>query len=115
MAGVVYNNCYGGFSLSLEAQKIYLELKGHKPIFNNSKVSWEKRWYAEGVDFYDRDIPRHDPDLVKVVQALGRKADGDCARLEVEPANPGDLYRIDEYDGMEQVIFNYDQTWKVVG
>ena len=80
---VVYNACYGGFGLSEKARKLLKELKG------------------EEVDYYD--LPRHDKDLVAVVEELGYEANGLCASLRVATIN-SDRYRISEYDGWEQVI-----------
>ena len=81
------------------------ELKGHN-------------WYAFNKDFgnvrniddtsYNEDLieleslPRHDKDLVAVVEELGDKANGYCAKLEVVEIN-SNLYRITEYDGTESV------------
>ena len=113
MVGIVYNDCYGGFSLSPEGQKMYLELKGLTPIRKNSKYPWDQGYYALGQeDFYDGDVPRNDQDLVKVVEALGDKANGDCARLRVYYVPKGTLYRIREYDGFESVATCYDD-WSV--
>ena len=51
--------------------------------------------------WYDRNVSRHDPILVQVVEELGGKASGDCAKLAIaEVSGP---YRIDEYDGSESV------------
>ncbi len=102
MREVVINRCYGGFSLSLEAERLYFELKGYTPIFHNGKFPWDKRWYCEELpDFYSRDIERHDPTLVEVIKRLGKKADGDCAKLVIETVHG--RYRIEEYDGMESL------------
>ena len=99
---VVYNACFGGFSLSLEAQKMHIELKGKEPKFYEGEWSWSKHWYIEEpYDVCDRNIDRHDPDLVTVVERLGDKASGDCAKLRItEVSGP---YRIDGYDGIETV------------
>ena len=113
IVGIVYNNCYGGFSLSPEAEKMYLQLKGFTPLKKESKFSWDQGYYAEGwEDFYDRDIPRNDPDLVKVVEKLGDKANGDCAKLAIEYLPKGTLYQITEYDGLETVETYYSE-WSV--
>lgn len=73
---VVYNTCYGGFGLSEKA----LDILG-------------KEYYY--------DIPRHDPDLVAVVEMLGEKANSRYASLAIaEVKGP---YRIREYDGLEWV------------
>ena len=56
----------------------------------------------EGICCYDIDCPRHDKNLVEVVEELGDKASGDCAKLKVVQI-PGNIYRIDEYDGAESI------------
>lgn len=108
---VVYNACYGGFSLSLEAQKMYLERKGHTPRLHIGKLSWDEHYFiSEPWDFDEYEVERHDPDLVAVVEELGDKANGDCAKLRVEDIGSS-LYRIDEYDGIETVVTQDTQEW----
>ena len=71
MRKVVYNSCYGGFSLSLKAQKRYLEKKGHSPKLYDTGKWYMKHYYIEKPhDFYDRNIKRHDEDLVAVVVSV---------------------------------------------
>lgn len=84
MNKIVYNGCYGGFNLSEEAKERYVELTGC------------------AADFYARDLNRHDPYLVQVVEELGDAASGFCGALRIEEIE-GSLYRIDEYDGYESV------------
>ena len=92
---VVYNAGYGGFSLS-----------------NAAARSLNKRKGAGVVDvrhgFYDG--PRHDVDLVAVVEALGDAASGRYSNLCIVEIT-GDLYRIDEYDGYESVQEPADIGW----
>lgn len=75
-------------------------------------------WYAFNRDFgnvmnfddtsYNEDLieleslPRHDKDLVAVVEELGDKVNGYCAELGVVEIN-SNLYRITEYDGAESI------------
>lgn len=80
---VVYNSYYGGFGLSDKAQKLLNELKG------------------EEVDYYD--LPRHDKDLVAVVEELGSEASGRFNSVVIAEID-SDRYRISEYDGWEKVI-----------
>lgn len=104
---VVYNSCYGGFSLSLEAQELYLKKKGHTPKFNTGKHRWDQHWYVEKpFDSYHGDLVRHDEHLVEVVEELCAKSSGDCARLSIKEVRGA--YRIDEYDGLETVVESYD-------
>lgn len=80
---VAYNSYYGGFGLSDKAQKLLNELKG------------------EEVDYYD--LPRHDKDLVAVIEELGSEASGRFNSVTVTEID-SDRYRISEYDGWEKVI-----------
>ena len=88
MREVVINRCFGGFSLSEEAQKLYLKLKN---ITSYSSTEY----------FYDHHLDRHDPILVSVVKQLGDKANGSCADLEIVEVQG--RYRIVEYDGRETI------------
>lgn len=94
-AKVVYNACYGGFSLSDKAKARLTELGMKLPD-------------------YDWQIPRHDKLLVQVVEELGKEANGDYADLCVETID-GNKYRIEEYDGKETIVESNDIEWIVVG
>lgn len=97
MVKIVYNACYGGFSLSEKAVEKYAELKGLS-------------YFA--LEAGGRDIPRNDPALAQVVEELGREADGDCAKLLIYEIPAGTKYYIDEYDGMEHIIEFDDFLWE---
>jgi hypothetical protein len=110
MTKVVYNACFGGFSLSNEALDRMAEL-GYimEPNLNyDPKCSdWYNR--TQKYNTYDGDISRHDPILVQVVEELGEKADGAGAKLAIkEVSGP---YRIDEYDGNESVAEPNSYDW----
>jgi hypothetical protein len=90
---VVYNNRYGGFSLSDEA------------------VAWLNQHGIE-TDTYS-DLPRHHALLVKCVEELGVRANGDFASLAVKTLI-GNKYRISEYDGSESVVEPSEDYWTVV-
>lgn len=112
MAEIVYNACYGGFSLSDEAVRMYLDLKGYK--YTEDFSYFVTPFKVEGwEDFYDRDIDRADPILVEVVKKLGDKANGSCAKLRIEDLPKGTLYRITEYDGYESIETKDDLDWCV--
>lgn len=98
MAKVVYNACYGGFSLSLNACKKLAELKGVD---------------VDSIDPYGYGIDRHDAQLVKVVEELGKAANGSCAKLAIRELETGTRYYIDEYDGLESVITINEYDWKI--
>lgn len=121
MTKVVYNSCYGGFSLSEKGIRRYAEIKGmtlypEKTEFGSTtwwtKPPTEPRVYGDDT-FYDRDLERDDPVLVQVVEELGSEADGGCAALDIEDVPSGMQYRIDEYDGNERVMTREDYDWKV--
>jgi hypothetical protein len=55
-------------------------------------------------------LPRHHKDLIAVVESIGEKASGDCAELEIAHIF-GRQYRIEEYDGAEEVSTPEDSDW----
>jgi hypothetical protein len=84
---VVYNACFGGFSLSRKACERLVELgrdKAQKELELGNSYEYNS---------YCRDISRHDPLLVQVVEELGDEASGSCAELCIT----------EEYDGRETV------------
>lgn len=113
MTKVVYNACYGGFSISDEATRMYLDLRGLK--YTEEKTKWGISFEVQGhPSFYGRsDIERNDPILVQVVETLGDKANGDGAKLRIEDIPKGTLYRISEYDGYESIETKDDIDWNV--
>jgi len=119
---VVYNNCYGGFSLSHDAVLRLAELKDMnvypQKLMMDTYIYWleplkKNEDRKNGPSFDVRNISRHDKDLVGVVEEMGEKANGTFAKLTIETMNKGTLYRIDEYDGNETVIHQYDDVWSV--
>lgn len=90
---VVINTCFGGFSLSEEATAMFAELKNISP----SQV-------------YLFDVDRSDYDLVRVVEQLGKKANGDHAKLKVVEIPADVKWDIEEYDGLEHVA-EVHRTW----
>lgn len=104
MTKIVYNACYGGFSLSDKAIARYAELKGLNLVPEKNEFSFINWKDADtGEYFFDRDLDRTDPILVQVVEELGDEADGRCASLVIEEVPAGTLYRITEYDGAESL------------
>lgn len=139
MTKVVYNACHGGFGLSKEAIQRYWEIKGQQVWIENEswgsnvwlvppeerlktknskdfavmsmdeRIAYNQAYSAQ--TWYDRDVDRHDPALVQVVEELGDKANGMFAKLAiVEVSGP---YRIDEYDGFESVETPVSYDWIV--
>jgi len=90
---VVINTCYGGFGLSDRAREEYRKLAGI------TDPSW-----------YDREVARDDPYLVKIVKELGMGANGSHANLKIVEI-PGDIsWHVEEYDGNEWVAEDH-RTW----
>lgn len=91
---VVVNTCYGGFSLSNEAIQY---------LYNKYNIEYDKYEWGRNERLYLLDeIERHDPRLIDVVETLGEKANGECARLEIKEIYSY-VYRISEYDGLESI------------
>jgi len=90
---VMYNTCYGGFSLSEAAVAEY------------------RRRCPEAVHVSARNVERHDPVMVQIVREMQEKANGMCAKIELEriPAEYQNHYEIGEYDGLEGVQLQYDK------
>lgn len=137
MTKVVYNACYGGFGLSKEACQRYWDIKGQQVWIEDAQwgftvwlVAPEDRippkegneFYAMSINertaynqayskqtWYYRDVDRHDPALVQVVEELGDKANGSFANLQIEEVDGP--YRIDEYDGFESVETADSYDW----
>lgn len=140
---IVYNACYGGFSVSEAGIMRYAELKGIKLYPEKGKWGLTTYWtqpkesikgHLEEDEFYgatheqrvysnkvssenqisNREFVRHDPILVQVVEELGKAASGDCADLKIFETDSR-MYRIDEYDGYESVATSYaDDDWVIV-
>lgn len=130
---IVVNRCYGGFSLSPEGVESYYALKGRKayhftgsghdkyePLDGQSGITLfftsfdvpnpndvgndigeAELWDKHFLDSRPKD--RSDRDLVAVVEALGEKSWGACAKLEVVEVPDGVDWEIEEYDGHEWV------------
>jgi len=79
----------------LPSQKNWCEMTEEEKTRSN------KAWGDHGLN--DRDRNRTDPNLIRVVEELGEKANGRCAKLKVIEIPDGTEWEIDEYDGMESV------------
>jgi hypothetical protein len=97
---VVYNSCYGGFSISSEALTRMKELGYTGEDSVNSLHNGCAYLY---------DCARHNPILVQVVEELGKKANGISSDLKI--AQVFGPYRIEEYDGSETVVEPDDYEW----
>lgn len=90
---IVINDCYGGFGLSDRAMLEYKKLAG-----------------ISEPDFYESNISRDDPYLIKVVRDLGMAANGPHANLKIVEVPADVSWHIGEYDGTEWVAEDH-RTW----
>jgi hypothetical protein len=97
---VVYNSCFGGFSISPEALTRMRELG----FTGKASVS---SLHNDCTYLYD--CARHNPILVQVVEELGKKANSLGSNLCI--AQVFGPYRIEEYDGAETVMEPDDYEW----
>jgi hypothetical protein len=99
MPKVVYNSCFGGFSLSRKAISRLAEW-GYGPAIDAIENPTE---------YFDcHKIPRHESLLVQVVEELKDEANGDCAKLKIKELSCL-LYKIEDFDGKENVIEGGDE------
>ena len=119
MYKVVFNNCYGGFSVSPKAVDWLENNSNDVALLEHIKRCKEDNEYSTSAfkdqllcysvsDFFED--KRHHKDLVAVVETLGKEANGSCAALGICRIN-GRQYRIDAYDGAEEVITPAGEQW----
>ena len=106
MIPVMYNTCYGGFSLSEAAITEYNRRKSP----NTPKLN------AMGMH-----IDRTDPLMIQIIREMGKQANGMCSdiRLDHIPPQYKNNYYIQEYDGTETVQIDYkgyllDEIQKII-
>ena len=89
---IMYNACYGGFSLSNLAVDMYLERCGY--VYCKYYVSNE--------------LKRDNLDMIHVVKQLGSKANGKCADIKIAciPPKYRHHYGVSEYDGYESICID---------
>ena len=105
MIPIMYNTCYGGFSLSEAAITEY----------NRRKSPDRPKLNAMGMH-----IDRTDPLLIQIIREMGKQANGMCdIRLDHIPPQYKNNYYIQEYDGTETVQIDYkgyllDEIQKII-
>ena len=115
---VVINSCWGGFCISNEAV-LWIRRNApckHREIlfgetYDDGSVAGDDRGSLSEEDmrriYKDANREHQDhrscPSLIAVVEALGKKAFGQLAHLEVVKFPSGVKFIIDDYDGMESV------------
>lgn len=117
MTKIVINNCYGGFCLSDDAIRLYLSLKNIP--YEERNDGWGNVMFCEpnGDDWSLFEtihyMKRTDPDLVYVVETLGKNASFVDSHLIVVDIPQGTRYRIVEYDGNESIETVDDIEWEI--
>ena len=91
----IRNNCYGGFGLSEMAVLLFNQYAGTK-----YEDSYELQY----------EVPRNDPNLIKVVEELGEAANGECAELVIVEVPDDVSPEITDYDGWETFVEPH-RTW----
>jgi hypothetical protein len=114
MKKIILNRCYGGFGLSDEACRLYLDKKGveyketGKTILGHIQYSFQDEDDFKQFSYYD--LERDDPILIEVIEELGEAADGFAASLEIAEIPDNIEYTIEEYDGDEWIAEKH-RTW----
>jgi hypothetical protein len=112
---IVINVCHGGFGLSQEAVKLYLDRAGLDYKFSPREDRYSTDRYGpvvlvNGNHWSDREIDRDDPALVSIVRELGKAAAGPYAELKIVKIPADVKWEIAEYDGSEWVAEQH-RTW----
>jgi hypothetical protein len=118
---VVINRCFGGFGISNQAFEKLLDRKGIafdrvEPEEGRSFIgaSYYNAGYA-GIDEhylsdYDMTQDRADPDLIAVIEQMGKEANSWAADIAIVEIPDDVKWHIHEYDGLEHVAENH-RTW----
>jgi hypothetical protein len=119
---VVYNDCYGGFSLSNRAFDMLVARRCGIVVEENQKISEaldmmgpleREKWkqFRRQYNSINTGVARHDPDLLAVIDELGmERASGSLAQLKIAEIE-GDRYIIREHAGVERVVTPADIRW----
>jgi hypothetical protein len=126
---IVINSCYGGFGISQEGYKKLIEWGIPERPYIDQKWDEETKRYLpeprnEGEIIFNNGDDRSKywdtwtrgasarghPLIVRLVEELGEKANGQFARLKVIEIPDGTPYTIEEYDGIEHVA-EVHRTW----
>ena len=106
MIPIMYNTCYGGFSLSEATITEY----------NRRKSPDTPKLNAMGLH-----IDRTDPLMIQIIWEMGKQANGMCSDIHLDhiPPQYKNNYYIQEYDGTETVRIDYkgyllDEIQKII-
>ena len=116
---VAINTCYGGFGISEKAFELLLTRKGvafEKRSSGSELLGnyYYKAGYLGNADHFLSDYTfyenRSDPDLIAVIEQLGKVADGWAADIAVVDIPDDVKWYIHECDGIEHVA-EIHRTW----
>lgn len=128
MTEIVINKCFGGFGLSVEAQKKmaetgceHMKWMPEDEYFKSTESREDRdKFYKmcevlgkDGKtldDGHDMDDARACPLLVNTVREMGKDADGQHARLKIVDIPDGVEWIVEDYDGQERIAEKH-RTW----
>ena len=98
---VLYNNCYGGWTLSDKTVEMY----------NLRKQQIDSNFIPVTSLFqhnFECECERHDPILVQIYRELGKDFDGSHSKTKIKtiPKKYKYYYTISEYDGLETIMID---------
>jgi hypothetical protein len=102
---IVYNACFGGFSLSDAANAALPETK-RAVVYEPDPKYFTKYFTMSLANFNNPQCERSDLDLIALVERMGSEADGECASLAIATIPDGMHWWIDDYDGNETVCYS---------
>jgi hypothetical protein len=105
---LLINNCYGGFGISHEACKLWLE-RNNISFIESTDDYGEPLLNIDGKPAYvEYMIAPNDPYIIQIFEEKGSEfVSGYCSELILVEVPDGCFYKIGEYDGMEHI----DQIW----
>ena len=119
MVKIAINRCFGGFGLSepaferLLARKgiAFEKVKGESSFMGDSYYTaghvGEDEHYLSEYSFCE---DRTDPDLIAVIEEMGKESEGWAADIAIVEVPAGVKWHIHEYDGLEHVAEDH-RTW----
>lgn len=102
---VVYNASNGVFQLSAEGEQLLINKKRWNKYIRCNETD-ESIPYNNSIDYKLASIPRHDCDLVAVVEELGEKASAQNAKLVIQEINEQRYKIIKNVFGKETVALS---------
>lgn len=101
------------FTVWLVSPEERLEIKEGKEYYKMSNDERrEYNWkYSQQTGYRDYNLARNDPILVQVVEEMGDKASGRCAKLAIVEIPDDVEWIVEEHDGMEWVAEKH-RIWR---